>query len=48
VGAVALGESITWQMLAGAALVAVAIGLNAIAGGQGPSEAEPAVAAAGD
>lgn len=32
VGAVALGESITWRMLAGAALVAAAIVLNAISG----------------
>ena len=33
VGAVVLGESITVRMLAGAALVALAIGLNAVAGG---------------
>lgn len=35
VGAVALGESISWRMLGGAALVALAIGLNALAGGRG-------------
>ena len=40
VGSVALGESITWRMLAGAALVAVALVLNAVSRG-GPS-AEPA------
>lgn len=33
VGALVLGESITWRMLAGAAMVAVALGLNALAGG---------------
>jgi drug/metabolite transporter (DMT)-like permease len=48
IGAVALGESITWRMLGGAALVALAIGLNAIAGGRSAAGAEPAVAAAGD
>ena len=35
VGAVVLGESVTLRMLAGAALVAAAIGLNAVAGGAG-------------
>jgi drug/metabolite transporter (DMT)-like permease len=43
VGSVVLGESITWRMLAGAALVAVALGLNAIAGGRART-AEAAVA----
>ena len=43
VGALVLGESITWRMLAGAAMVALALGLNAIAGG-GPRRSE-AVAA---
>src|SRR6266545_1001168 len=33
VGAIALGETVTWRMLAGAALVAIAVALNAIAGG---------------
>ena len=32
IGAVALGESVTWRMLAGAALVAAAVGINAFAG----------------
>lgn len=41
IGAVALGENITWRMLAGAALVVVAVALNALAGG---SRAEPAPA----
>jgi drug/metabolite transporter (DMT)-like permease len=43
VGSVVLGESITWRMLAGAALVALALGLNAIAGGRART-AEAAVA----
>jgi drug/metabolite transporter (DMT)-like permease len=43
VGSVVLGESITWRMLGGAALVAVALGLNAIAGGRSRT-AEAAVA----
>jgi drug/metabolite transporter (DMT)-like permease len=43
VGSVVLGESITWRMLAGAALVAVALGLNAVAGGRSRT-AEAAVA----
>jgi drug/metabolite transporter (DMT)-like permease len=47
IGAIVLGESITWRMLGGAALVAVALGLNAIAGGRGRPGPEPAVAAAG-
>ncbi|HUQ40939.1 MAG TPA: EamA family transporter, partial [Candidatus Limnocylindrales bacterium] len=33
VGALVLGESITWHMLVGAGLVALAIGFNAYAGG---------------
>ena len=41
VGALVLGESITWRMLAGAAMVALALGLNAIAGG-GPRPSEVA------
>ena len=48
IGAIALGESITWRMLAGAALVAVAIGFNAIAGARSRSEPEPVAVAAGD
>jgi drug/metabolite transporter (DMT)-like permease len=40
IGALALGENITWRMLAGAALVVVAVALNAVAGGG--SRAEPA------
>jgi drug/metabolite transporter (DMT)-like permease len=47
IGAVALGESINWRMLAGAALVDLAIGLNAIAGGRSRA-AGSAVAVAGD
>jgi drug/metabolite transporter (DMT)-like permease len=42
IGAVALGENITWRMLAGAALVVIAVALNALAGGG--SRAEPAAA----
>jgi drug/metabolite transporter (DMT)-like permease len=48
IGGLALGESITWRMLGGAALVAIALGLNAAAGGRGRETAGPAVAAAGD
>ena len=33
VGAVALGESVTWRMLAGAGLVGLALAMNALAGG---------------
>jgi len=40
VGAVVLGESVTLRMLAGAALVAAAIGLNAVAGGAGARAAQ--------
>lgn len=41
IGAVVLGESITWRMLSGAALVAAAIVLNALsgAGSRGPAAA---------
>jgi drug/metabolite transporter (DMT)-like permease len=47
IGAIALGEAITWRMLGGAGLVALAIGFNAIAGAR--SRPEPAsVIAAGD
>lgn len=38
IGAIALGESITWRMVAGAALVAVAVVLNAIAGNRARAE----------
>jgi len=38
IGALALGENITWRMVAGAALVVVAVALNAIAGGGAPPE----------
>lgn len=41
IGAVALGESINLRMLAGAALVAVAIGLNALAGGRASASTTP-------
>jgi len=41
VGAVVLGESITVRMLAGAALVALAIGLNAAAGGGARAQTAP-------
>ena len=44
IGALALGENITWRMVAGAVLVVVAVALNALAGGgSGP---EPAAVAA--
>lgn len=39
IGAVVLGESVTLRMVAGALLVAVAIGLNALAGGGGEARA---------
>jgi drug/metabolite transporter (DMT)-like permease len=41
IGALALGEDITWRMVAGAALVVVAVALNAIAGGGPPPEPAP-------
>lgn len=47
IGALALDEQITWRMLAGAGLVALAIALNAVAGGRARSEEPPAVLAAG-
>jgi len=39
IGALALGENITWRMVAGAALVVIAVVLNAVAGGGSRSEA---------
>src|SRR5207245_7486392 len=44
VGALVLGEAITWRMLGGAALVALALGLNAFPGGGRPRDAQPAAA----
>jgi drug/metabolite transporter (DMT)-like permease len=44
IGALALGENITWRMVAGSALVVVAVALNAVAGGGG-SRSEPAAVA---
>ena len=41
IGALALGENITWRMVAGAALVVVAVALNAVAGGGSRSEPAP-------
>lgn len=46
VGAVALGEAITWRMLGGAALVAAALLLNALAGRGDPREPAPAASPA--
>jgi drug/metabolite transporter (DMT)-like permease len=43
IGALALGENITWRMVAGAALVVVAVVLNALAGGG--SRPEPSAVA---
>jgi drug/metabolite transporter (DMT)-like permease len=43
IGALLLGENITWRMVAGAILVVVSVALNAVAGG-GPTP-EPAAAA---
>ena len=43
IGALALGETITWRMVAGAVLVVVAVALNAVAGGG--SQPEPAAVA---
>ena len=43
VGAIALGESITWRMLVGALLVGVAVILNAVSGG-GSVRGDPAIA----
>jgi O-acetylserine/cysteine efflux transporter len=43
VGALVLGESITWRMLAGASLVGLAIVLNAVSGGVGRGQAEEPV-----
>ena len=47
IGALALGENITWRMVAGAALVVVAVALNAVAGG-GAREEPAAVASPAD
>jgi drug/metabolite transporter (DMT)-like permease len=47
VGAVVLGEAITWRMLVGAGLVGLALVLNALSGG-GRTEDVPAGAAAAD
>jgi drug/metabolite transporter (DMT)-like permease len=47
IGALALGENITWRMVAGAALVVVAVALNAVAGG-GSREEPAAVASPAD
>lgn len=38
IGALALGEDITWRMVGGAVLVVVAVALNALAGGGSPRE----------
>jgi drug/metabolite transporter (DMT)-like permease len=43
IGTLALGEPLTYRMLAGSGLVAVAVGLNAIAGGGAPADREAAV-----
>ena len=50
IGALALGESITWRMVAGAALVALAVVLNAVAGSRARGAADEPVLtpAAGD
>jgi drug/metabolite transporter (DMT)-like permease len=47
IGALALGENITWRMVGGAALVVVAVALNAVAGG-GSRSAPAAVASPAD
>ena len=47
IGALALGENITWRMVAGAALVVAAVALNAVAGG-GPRDGPAAVASPAD
>ncbi len=46
VGAVALGESITWRMLAGAGLVGLALVLNALSGGRSSADVAAGAAAA--
>jgi drug/metabolite transporter (DMT)-like permease len=48
VGALALGESITWRMLFGAALVGIAVVLNAIAGGRATRAEAPVTASPAD
>jgi len=47
IGAVALGEQVTMQMLAGALLVFAAVGLNALAGGRASRNAESVPTASG-
>ncbi|TMG39660.1 MAG: hypothetical protein E6H88_01345 [Chloroflexi bacterium] len=48
IGTFALGESVSARMLGGAALVAAAVALNAVAGGGAPAQAAPAAVAAAD
>lgn len=48
IGAVALGETITWWMLAGSALVGLAVVLNAVAGGGRRAVPPPTVASPAD
>ena len=48
IGTFALGESVSARMLGGAALVAVAVALNAVAGGGAPAQAAPAAVAAAE
>ena len=47
IGAVALGEQVTMQMLAGALLVFAAVGLNALAGSRAKQDAESVPTASG-
>ena len=47
IGAVALGEQVTMQMLAGALLVFAAVGLNALAGSRSKQDAESVPTASG-
>lgn len=42
IGGVALGEAITWRMLAGAVLIAIALGLNALSGSASGGTTTPA------
>jgi len=48
IGTFALGESVSARMLGGAALVAAAVALNAVAGGGAPAQAVPAAVAAAE
>jgi len=48
IGTFALGESVSARMLGGAALVAAAVALNAVAGGGAPAQAAPAAVAAAE